>query len=73
MSIGFVEARYGTSLFIYSRDYNKAYLLLHVDDIHLTTSSMLLHHIINALQHEFMMKDLGELSHFLGIFVQCQV
>ena len=47
------------------------YLLLYVDDIVLTASSQaLLQRIIAALQHEFSMKDLGELHHFLGMHVQ---
>jgi hypothetical protein len=47
------------------------YLLLYVDDIVLTVSSVpLLHRMIFALQHEFSMKDLGTLHHFLGISVQ---
>ena len=47
------------------------YLLLYVDDIVLTASStQLLRRVIHALQHEFSMKDLGELHHFLGMHVQ---
>jgi hypothetical protein len=47
-----------------------AYLLLYVDDIVLTTSSSpLLTKIINGLQQEFSMTDLGPLQHFLGIAV----
>jgi hypothetical protein len=46
-------------------------LLLYVDDIILTASSIvLLRHIIQALQLEFAMKDLGDLHHFLGMHVQ---
>jgi hypothetical protein len=48
-----------------------AYLLLYVDDIVLTASSPeLLRQIIVALQQQFLMKDLGELHHFLGMHVQ---
>jgi hypothetical protein len=47
------------------------YLLLYVDDIILTASSMtLLCHTVSALQREFAMKDLGPLHHFLGITVE---
>jgi hypothetical protein len=47
------------------------YLLLYVDGIVLiASSSALLHWIITALQHEFAMKDLGPLHHFLGITVE---
>jgi len=47
------------------------YLLLYVDDIVLTASSIeLLQRTITSLQSEFVMKDLGELHHFLGMHVQ---
>jgi hypothetical protein len=49
-SIGFVEAKSDTSLFIYRRDDDTIYLLLYVDDIVLTTSADLLQHMIVALQ-----------------------
>ena len=46
------------------------YLLLYVDDIVLTASSeQLLRGTITALEHEFSLKDLGELHFFLGIAV----
>ena len=71
LSIGFVEAKSDTSLFIYQRGSDTAYLLLYVDDIVLTASSPgLLRRIISALQQEFAMKDLGALHHFLGMQVQ---
>lgn len=44
------------------------YLLLYLDDIMLTASSLgLLHQIITRLQYAFTMKDLYPLHHFLGI------
>jgi hypothetical protein len=44
------------------------YLLLYVDDIVLTTSiADLLQRMIDALQLEFAIKDLGPFHHFLGI------
>jgi hypothetical protein len=67
-SIGFVEAKSDTSLFIYRRGDDTIYLLLYVDDIVLTASTAdLLQRTIVALQREFAMKDLGPLHHFLGI------
>jgi hypothetical protein len=67
-SIGFVEAKSDTSLFIYQRGEDIVYLLLYVDDIMLTASiADLLQHTIIALQREFVMKDLGPLHHLLGI------
>jgi hypothetical protein len=40
VSLGFVEAKSDTSLFIYHRNADTAYLLLYVNDIILTTSSL---------------------------------
>lgn len=71
LTLGFVEAKYDTSLFIYHRRFNIVYLLLYVDDIIFTaSSSALLQCTTSALQQEFSMKDLGELHHFLGMAVQ---
>ena len=70
LSLGFVEAKADTSLFIYRRRIDTVYLLFYVDDIVLTASSAeLLRRTIGALQQEFAMKDLGELHHFLGMEV----
>jgi len=69
LSLGFVEAKTDTSLFVYQRGSDLVYLLLYVDDIVLTASSQpLLQRIIAALQHEFSMKDLGELHHLVCMF-----
>ena len=47
-----------------------AYILLYVDDIILTAfSDELRKSIITLLSSEFAMKDLGQLSYFLGIVV----
>lgn len=63
-------AKSDTSLFIYHRGTNTVYLLLYVDDIVLTASSLpLLRRVISALQQEFPMKDLGPLHHFLSLSV----
>jgi hypothetical protein len=65
----FVEAKFNTSLFIFRRGTDTVYLLLYVDDIVLTASSVaLLQHTISAVKREFAMKDLGPLHHFLGVF-----
>jgi hypothetical protein len=63
-SIGFVEAKSDTTLFIYRRGEDTVYLLLYIDDIVLTasTTDLLLRTII-ALEREFAMKDLGPLHH----------
>jgi hypothetical protein len=71
ISLGFVEAKSDTSLFIFHQGFDTVYLLLYVDDIvHTTLSTELLQRSISALQREFSMKDLGHLHHFLGISVQ---
>jgi len=71
LTLGFVEAKSDTSLFIYHYGAETAYLLLYVDDIVLTASSeSLLRRIIASLQQEFAMKDLGRLHHFLGVTVE---
>jgi hypothetical protein len=71
LSLGFVEAKADTSLFIFCRGADTVYLLLYVDDIIMTASSTtLLCHTIFALQREFVMKNLGPLHHFLGITVE---
>jgi hypothetical protein len=70
LSLGFVEAKSNTSLFIFHQGSETAYLLLYVEDIVLTTfSTELLHQIISVLQRKFFMKDLGQLQHFLGISI----
>lgn len=53
---------------IYNQGNQRAYLLLYVDDIVLTASSVsFLDNIIRTLSKEFAMIDLGQLHHFLGI------
>jgi hypothetical protein len=72
-TLGFIEAKSDTSLFIFHRGSNTVYLLVYVDDIILTASSTkLLRRTISALQREFAMKDIGSLHHFLGITVECR-
>jgi hypothetical protein len=54
-------------LFIHQHGDDTVYLLLYIDDMMLTLSSVaLLQRMIITLQHEFAMKDLRPLHHFLG-------
>ena len=54
------------SLFIYHSSHGILVLLLYVDDMLLTGSSpSLLNQFIDVLYHEFAMKDLGTIYHFL--------
>jgi hypothetical protein len=57
-----------TSLFIYQRGENTAYVLLFIDDVVLMASTTdLLQCTIITLRQEFAMKDVGPLHHFLSI------
>jgi hypothetical protein len=64
VSLDFVEAKSDTSLFVYRRGTDTAYLVLYVDDIVLTASSP------ELLQQQFAMKDLIPLHHFLGVSIE---
>ncbi|GJX62432.1 ribonuclease H-like domain-containing protein [Tanacetum coccineum] len=69
--VGFQHSKIDSSLFVFHRGSDIAYLLLYVDDIILTTSSLaFLQRIITSLHSEFAMTDLGSLNYFLGISAQ---
>jgi hypothetical protein len=68
LSIGYHASKADSSLFILHTSTATSYILLYVDGIILTAgSTSLLHLVIQQLHSEFAMKDLGPLSHFLGI------
>jgi hypothetical protein len=68
VTLGFVEAKSDTSMFVHHHGAETAYLLLYVNDIVLTASSQsLLRCLVDALQREFPVKDLGVHHHFLGV------
>ncbi|GKF04995.1 ribonuclease H-like domain-containing protein, partial [Tanacetum coccineum] len=65
---GFQHSKTDSSLFIFNRGADIAYLLLYVDDIILTASfAAFLQWVISSLHAEFSMTDLGSLNYFLGI------
>nr|GFC70874.1 ribonuclease H-like domain-containing protein [Tanacetum cinerariifolium] len=65
---GFYHSRCDSSLFICRQGSHVAYLLIYVDGIILTASSpALLQQIIDSLNNEFDMTDLGALNYFLSI------
>ena len=69
-TLGFQHCKSDHSLFIYNKEYDIAYILLYVGDIILVASSdSLRRYIMSFLSVEFIMKDLGPLSYFLGIDV----
>lgn len=55
-------------MFILQTSDDMAYLLLYVDDIILTTSSIaMFQQVISKMSNEFVMTDLGVLNYFMGI------
>ena len=56
------------SLFTYTTATIRMFVLVYVDDIIVTVSNtQAIHHFIDKLKTEFQVKDVGELSYFLGI------
>jgi hypothetical protein len=70
-ALGFVPSKADTSLFLYDKPVVAIYVLIHVNDIIVTSSS---DDAITALLHDlradFALKDLGPLHYFLGIEVK---
>ncbi|XP_016649007.1 PREDICTED: uncharacterized mitochondrial protein AtMg00810-like [Prunus mume] len=72
-SLGFQASNADPSLFIQHSSLGTVVLLLYVDDIILTGSnSSLITSVIGALTQEFDMKDLGQLTYFLGLQISYQ-
>ncbi|KAD3337749.1 hypothetical protein E3N88_33269 [Mikania micrantha] len=70
LSYGFTCSRADTSLFIFTRNSCIMYLLVYVDDLILTGNNENdIDTFISCLNHEFAIKDLGDLSYFLGLEV----
>lgn len=68
LSAGFQNSPADTSLFIYRHNGKFVYLLVYVDDILVTgTDAVLVQRVIDALAAKFSIKDMGNLSYFLGI------
>ncbi|KAI3680197.1 hypothetical protein L2E82_50582 [Cichorium intybus] len=70
LAAGFTCSRADTSLFVFSRDSCVMYLLVYVDDLILTgNQETTITAFIARLNREFAIKDLGDLSYFLGLEV----
>lgn len=70
LQVGFTKGLFDSSLFINNRDEICTYLLIYVDNIVVTSSSNSnIEHIVSKLVAEFLIKDLGSLTFFLGIHV----
>jgi histone deacetylase 1/2 len=68
--LGFKASKSDTSLFIYSKNGVTIFMLIYVDDIIVTSSSPeAVAALLRDLRKEFALKDLGNLSYFLGIEV----
>lgn len=67
---GFVNSTADTSLFTFHRGSDTIYLLIYVDDMVITgNNNKLIDRFIATISSRFSLKDLGELSYFLGIEV----
>ena len=70
LSYGFSCSRADTSLFIYTGKSSIMYLLVYVDDLILIGNDVAaINAFISRLNHEFAIKDLGNLNYFLGLEV----
>jgi len=71
LELGFKGSKSDSSLFMFKNASVQLFALVYVDDILLTGSDIAaLDHLINSLSTEFPVKDLGDLSFFLGVEVQ---
>jgi histone deacetylase 1/2 len=71
LELGFRTSKSDTSLFIYSKKGITIFMLIYVDDIIVTGSSQeAIAVLLCDLKQEFALKDLGDLSYFLGIEVR---
>ena len=69
--LGFVASKADTSLFIYNKANTVIFVLIYVDDIIVASSSQnATNALLRDLSSEFALKDLGDLSFFLGIEVK---
>jgi hypothetical protein len=68
LQLGFHASLVDSSLFIFIHGLIKIFVLVYVDDIIVTgTNLMAIQSLISTLQQQFPLKDLGNLSFFLGI------
>ncbi|GJV18424.1 reverse transcriptase domain-containing protein [Tanacetum coccineum] len=70
LEFGFVPSKADSSLFIYNRHGVITYVLIYIDDIIIASScTSTTNNLLGSLQADFVVKDLGPLSYFLGIEV----
>ena len=69
-AIGFRASKADPSLFIWHKNDVLIVILIYVDDIIITSnSSTAIHHVLQDLHSDFDVKELGDLSYFLGVEV----
>jgi len=67
-AIGFKRSQVDHSLYVYQHGSILLYFLIYVDDIILAGADLnFINHVISLLQSDFPIKNLGELSFFLGV------
>ena len=70
LELGFTSSLMDTSLFMLHLGNLNIFVLIYIDDIIITSSHLSgINDLISSLQAEFKLKDLGNLSYFLGIHV----
>ncbi|KAE8725550.1 GDP-mannose transporter GONST1 [Hibiscus syriacus] len=71
IALGFRESKADNSLFVNNQADTRTFILVYVDDIILTGESFnYIQRVICELNKQFSLKDLGDLSYFLGIEVK---
>jgi histone deacetylase 1/2 len=69
-AIGFRASKADPSLFIWHKNDVLVVILIYVDDIIITNNSgTAIHHVLQNLHSDFAIKELGDLSYFLGVEV----
>uniref|UniRef100_A0A2N9I718 Integrase catalytic domain-containing protein n=1 Tax=Fagus sylvatica TaxID=28930 RepID=A0A2N9I718_FAGSY len=67
---GFKNSHADTSLFVLTTAGQKMYILVYVDDLIITgDNTKMIDSFVDGLAHRFSIKDLGQLSYFLGVEV----
>jgi hypothetical protein len=68
--LGFVPSKGDTSLIFFHSNNITMYILVYVDDIIIASSSLeAMNALLNKLEEDFALKDVGDLHYFLGIDV----
>lgn len=68
MEIGFIQSKSDDCLYILKQGLNRCYLVCHVDDMIIAaTQKSIIKQVFDKLTNKFTMKDLGDVSHFLGV------